>query len=198
MKKNEDITRKCIVTGELKNKSELLRFVVAPDLQVVPDLYKKLPGKGIYVSNSYTVLEQAIKRNCFSKVLKTSAKTNKELLQTVENILHKNALSAISLAKKAGDIIIGLDKVLEALKKDAVAFLLEASDAGQDGLKKLQHYTDRLPIYRLFSVEELDKTLDKVNTVYIAFQKTEMSTMVKDNFEKLSEFLKDKNNGDRI
>lgn len=198
MKKSEDITRKCIVTGEVKEKSQLLRFVLTPDNQIVPDLYKKLPGKGLYVSNSYPALKQAIEKNLFSKVLKKKVRADKELLQMVENLLHKNALNAISLAKKAGCVIIGLDKVLEILKSRKADFVVEATDAGEDGQKKLKNYTSDLLVYRLFSVGELDTALDKVNTVYLAFLKTEMSEMVKDNFDKLSMFLKDKNDGDKI
>lgn len=198
MKKNEDITRKCIVTGEVKEKSQLLRFVLSPDNQIIPDLYKKLPGKGVYVSNSYAILSQAIEKNFFAKILKKKVKADKELLQIVENVLHKNALNAISLAKKVGDVVIGLDKVLEILKTKKVAFIFVASDSGDDGLKKLQHLAADISMYRLFKIEELDKALDKVNTVYMAFENSKMSDMVKDNFEKLSEFLKDKNNGDKI
>ena len=190
--------RKCIVTGEIKEKSQLLRFVITPDKQIVPDFYKKLPGKGVYVSSSYDVLQQAIAKNVFSKVLKKNVKVSADLLQIVENILHKNALNAISLAKKAGNTVIGMDKVLEALKAGKVQFILEATDAGGDGQKKLSHYTENMQVYRLFSVEELDKALDKGNTVYLAFLKQEMSKMVQDNFEKLSTFLKDKNNGDKF
>lgn len=190
--------RKCIVTGEIKEKSQLLRFVITPDKQIVPDFYKKLPGKGVYVSISYDVLQQAIAKNVFSKVLKKNVKVSADLLQIVENILHKNALNAISLAKKAGNTVIGMDKVLEALKAGKVQFILEATDAGGDGQKKLSHYTENMQVYRLFSVEELDKALDKGNTVYLAFLKQEMSKMVQDNFEKLSTFLKDKNNGDKF
>jgi predicted RNA-binding protein YlxR (DUF448 family) len=185
------------VTGEIKDKSQLLRFVLTPDNQIVPDLYKKLPGKGLYVSNSYALLMHAIEKNFFAKILKKKVKVDKELLQIVENILHKSTLNAISLAKKAGNVVIGLDKVLEALKTQKVLFVVVATDAGEDGLKKLQHLTAQMPVYRLFSVEELDKTLDKGNTVYLAFLSSKMSEMVRDNFEKLSEFLKDKNNGDK-
>ena len=198
MKKNEDITRKCIVTGEVKEKSQLLRFVFAPDRQIIPDFYKKLSGKGIYVSNSYQTLEQAVRKNLFSKCLKKNARVSANLLQIVENVLHKNALNAISLAKKAGQLVIGLDKVLSALKAGQAAFILEALDAGEDGLKKLQHLTEGVSVYRLFTIEELDKALDKGNTVYLAFLESKTADMVRDNFDKLSEFIKDKNNGDDI
>lgn len=192
MKKSDDITRKCIVTGELFEKSRLLRFVVTPDRILVPDLYKKLSGKGVYVSSSYKHLKYAIEKNLFAKVLKQNVKVSSELLPMIENILHKNALSAISLARKSGGVVIGFDKVMEAIKSEQVNFILEANDAGEDGHKKLQHKAADLLVYRLFSVEELDKALDKVNTVYLAFLNGGMSEMVKHNFEKLSDFLKDK------
>lgn len=198
MKKSEDIIRKCIVTGELKEKSQLLRFVVTPDKQIVPDLHKKLPGKGIYVSNSYGALELAVRKNMFVRALKKNVKVDGDLLQMVENILHKNALNAISLAKKSGSVVIGLEKVLEILKAQKTAFLLIATEADGDGLKKLRNWLDKMPVYRLFGVEELDEALDRSNTVYLAFQQGGMSKMVQDNFEKLSAFLKDKNNGDKI
>ena len=193
MKKSDDITRKCIVTGELLDKSRLLRFVVTEDKLLVPDLYKKLSGKGVYVSSSYKHLKFAIEKNLFAKVLKQNVKISEELLQIVENVLHKNALNAISLAKKSGDVLIGFDKVTEAISQGNVRFILEAIDAGNDGHKKLQHKAENLFVYRLFSVEELDEALDKVNTVYLAFLKGRMSDMVEHNFEKLSDFLKDKN-----
>lgn len=176
----------------------MLRFVLTPDGDIVPDLYKKLPGKGVYVTNSYALLKQAILKNIFAKILKKKIKVNKELLQMVENVLHKNALSAISLAKKTGDVVIGLDKVMETLKASHPLFVVIANNSGDDGVKKLQNLTQGLQVYRLFSVEELDKTLDRVNTVYMAFLNTKMSIMVKDNFDKLSEFLNDKNNGDEF
>jgi len=192
MNRKEDITRKCIVTGEIKDKAQLLRFVVTPDGMVVPDLYKKLSGKGIYVSCSYATLAKAVSKGLFAKVMKKGVKTAPDLLQIVENLLRRSALNAISLAKKSGNVVIGLDKVTEAIKFDKVDFVLEANDAGADGHKKIQHKAENLIIYRLFSVEELDKALDKVNTVYLAFLKGGMSNMVKNNFEKLSEFFKDK------
>ena len=41
--------RTCIVTRAKLPPDELLRFVLAPDGQVVPDLKRKLPGRGVWV-----------------------------------------------------------------------------------------------------------------------------------------------------
>ena len=75
----KDITRKCIVTGEVLDKGQLLRFVKAPDGRIVPDFKKKLPGKGVYVVNAKTALEKAIKANLFAKALKEKARVPKRL-----------------------------------------------------------------------------------------------------------------------
>ena len=41
----------------------------------------------------------------------------------------------------------------------------------------------------LYDVEELDKALDKVNTVHMAFLKSDMAKMVYNEFKRLNSFL---------
>ncbi|MFR1367391.1 MAG: DUF448 domain-containing protein [Alphaproteobacteria bacterium] len=80
-------------------------------------LKKKLPGKGIYVTNSRRLLQKAIEKNLFAKAAKQKAKVAPELDLMVEQLLRKHALDAVSLARKAGVLVTGLEKVLEAIKK---------------------------------------------------------------------------------
>ncbi len=187
MKQEEE--RKCIVEGIVKDKDDLLRFTVTPDNQVIPDFKKKLPGRGIFVSNSKKALTTAIEKNLFSKSVKSNVKSNSELIDVVENILRKKGLDSISLAKKAGILITGFEKVKEALKKGKVAFILEAKDAGNDGREKMAFFARELEVFVLYDIEELDKALDKVNTVHVAFLKSEMSKMVHNEFKKFQTFL---------
>ena len=42
--------RKCIATGKLHPKNGLIRFVIGPDVQIVPEIAGKLPGRGVYVT----------------------------------------------------------------------------------------------------------------------------------------------------
>ena len=65
MEKETD--RKCIVTGQIKPKDELLRFVKTPDSRLIPDFNKKIEGRGLYVSNSKQVLKTALEKNLFIK-----------------------------------------------------------------------------------------------------------------------------------
>ena len=51
--------RRCVLTRERLPKERMIRFVVGPDRQIVPDLAAKLPGRGIWLSASRDVLETA-------------------------------------------------------------------------------------------------------------------------------------------
>ena len=186
--KQDDILRKCIVTGELKEKKEMLRFTISPDKVVVPDFKKKLPGKGVWVTNSKILLGKAVEKSLFSKAFKINVKADAGLVEMVDLILHRKGLETISLARKAGVMVAGLGKASEAVKKGNIAFLLEASDAGADGHNRLMHMAKELEVLNLYCVEELDKALDKVNTVYIAFLKSEMAKTLHDELKRFQDF----------
>ena len=134
-------------------------------------------------------LEKAINSNLFGKALKKNVKANSELIEQVEFLLFKQALNAISLARKAGAMVSGMDKVKEALKKNNVAFLLEAQDAGTDGHNKIMSLAKNIEVFNLFKIEELDKELAKDNTVHIAFLKGNMANSVRETFVRLTLFL---------
>ena len=48
--------RKCIVTGEIRDREEMYRFIVGTDNQILPDLAAKLPGRGFWVSANQSSL----------------------------------------------------------------------------------------------------------------------------------------------
>lgn len=185
----QDTQRKCIVTGTTMEKDRMLRFAAVENVGIVPDFKKKLGGKGIYITNAKSALTKAINNNLFTKALKKKINADANLLQITENLLHEQALHAVSLARKAGCAIWGLDKSLEAIKKNQVAFVLEASDAGADGHKKMSSHAKGLEIYSLFTSEELNQELNRENTAHIVFLKSNISEMVRDAFIRLTSYL---------
>lgn len=185
----EDKERKDIVSGKVMDSKDLLRFTITPDNQVIPDFKRRLPGKGIYVNCSLSALKTAIAKNLFAKAAKKNVKISDDLISMVENILRKKGLESICLAKKAGILVTGFEKVSEAIKRNKVAFVLEAKGAGTDGHEKMLSLAKELEVFVLYDVEELDKALDKVNTVHTAFLKNEMSKMVYNEFKRLYAFL---------
>src|SRR5689334_20167901 len=78
--------RLCAVTREVKPVAELLRFVVAPDRSVVPDLKRKLPGRGLWITATREALAEAVKRKIFGKGFKQEVRTGAELIVLTENL----------------------------------------------------------------------------------------------------------------
>jgi predicted RNA-binding protein YlxR (DUF448 family) len=131
--------RTCIVTREAGDPADLIRFVRAPDGTVVPDLAGKLPGRGAWVSLSRERLEQALKRCLLDRALSRGepATADPGLADRVEDLLADSALRLLTMARKAGGLVTGFDKVSAAIAKGEALVLIEAADASPDGARKL-------------------------------------------------------------
>ncbi|MBR5154561.1 MAG: DUF448 domain-containing protein [Alphaproteobacteria bacterium] len=189
------IVRKCILDGSVKPTEELLRFVVLNNT-LLPDFNKKLQGKGIYITNNRQSLEKALEKKLFNKVSKHCLKIEDDFVSIIENLIKNKALDSLNLARKAGAVVSGFEKVKEEIKKNKVEFIIQASDAGKDGKEKIAFLAKSLEIFNLFSIDELDMTLNKENTVHIAILKSDVSRMVYNNLKKYQNFLS--LNGDNI
>jgi hypothetical protein len=160
----EEPERSCIVTREVKGKAELIRFVVGPSQQLVPDLAGKLPGRGIYVTASKLLVAEAIAKRLFSKAAKEQVQIPDGLLATLEQLLARRVGEALSMARKAGQVITGFEKVEAELKKGSVEALIHADDAGEDGIKKLSFY--RGPTFANLPRSLLSEVLGRENAVH--------------------------------
>ncbi len=184
----ELVERKCIVDGETKPISELLRFVVVNNT-LLPDFNKKLPGKGMYVSCNRLSLIKAIEKKIFHKVSRHNLKISDDFVEIVEKLIKEQVLSSINMARKAGALVTGYEKVKEVIQKGKVDFIIEASDAGNDGKEKIAFLAKSLEIFNLFSIDELDRALNKENTVHIALLKSDMSRNVYNKIRKYKNFF---------
>ncbi len=134
--------RKCIATGESEPKSGLVRFVLGPDDQVVPDIANKLPGRGVYVSATRASLEKAVGKSLFSRGFKQPARIPDGLVEEVERQLSRRVVELLSLARKSGKATAGYEKVKDFLHRDDAQVLIQASDGSERGKSKLStpHY----------------------------------------------------------
>ena len=134
---NDDVERKCIVTGEVQPKAGLIRFVIGPDNQVVPDILGKLPGRGIYVTADRAILEQA-RKGQFSRSAKQAVTVPDGLLDEVERQIARRTVDLIALTRKAGRAVCGFEKVKGWLAGgERVRVLVQASDGSERGKTKL-------------------------------------------------------------
>jgi len=136
-KRNLDPERKCVGTGEVFDKDQLIRFVVGPEDQLVPDLREKLPGRGIWISPTRDAFAQAVKKGGFARSAKSAVKVPDDLVDLVEAGIARQLIDLISLSRKAGSAICGFEKVKEALSKEQVKVLLQARDGSTRGKSKL-------------------------------------------------------------
>src|ERR1700712_5543059 len=79
--------RMCAVSREVRPINELIRFVVAPSGEVIPDLKRKLPGRGMWVSASRRTVAEAVRRNQFSKGFKRDVRVAPTLPADTEALL---------------------------------------------------------------------------------------------------------------
>lgn len=129
--------RCCIVTGEVQPKSGLIRFVVGPEGEIVPDILEKLPGRGIWVSADRTTLEKAASKKLFSRGARVQVSIPGDLADGVERQLVRRMVDLIALSRKSGSAVAGFEKVKSWLADGRAKVLLQASDGSPRGKGRL-------------------------------------------------------------
>lgn len=169
----------------------MVRFVVGPDGTVVPDIAAKLPGRGYWVCATRQAVEKAVARHIFVKVAqrrvkeareaaikkagdggppleKLLVKADPDLADQVEKLLSKSCLALLGLARRAGQLITGFDKVKEILRRESDVVLLNAADGASDGVEKLQRIGREAREINIFSRIELSLATGRENVVHAA------------------------------
>jgi predicted RNA-binding protein YlxR (DUF448 family) len=171
-RKNEPTERTCIVTREQKPVAAMIRFVVAPNGEVVADLRRRLPGRGVWVTAKSALVATAEKKHLFGRGFGEPVKVAPGLADRVAGQLLEAASSALSLARKAGSAVSGFGKVEAALAGDKVVALLHAREAAPDGVAKLAAAARRAQlspeIVGMFRGEELDLAFGRTNVIHAA------------------------------
>src|SRR4030081_2687256 len=129
--------RMCAVTRQVQPIDELIRFVVAPSGEVIADLKRKLPGRGLWVSASHRAVAEAVRRNHFGKGFRRDVRVSPTLAADTENLLVRSAVEALAMAAKAGQVVSGFAKVEGALQQRQAVALIHAADGAADGIRKL-------------------------------------------------------------
>jgi uncharacterized protein len=167
-------TRMCVATRAVQPVSDLIRFVVGPDSEVVADVKSRLPGRGIWVTASRDALLEAIKRKAFARGFKREVRLPPDLVERTEGLLERAVLDALAIAGKAGLVATGFTKTETALEREDVIVLLHAAGAASDGTRKLDAASRRRrseapPIVIGFlNAAQLDLALNRPNVVHAA------------------------------
>jgi hypothetical protein len=164
--------RRCLATGARKPQAEMIRFVLAPDGTVTPDLAAKLPGRGMWLSADAGSIKTACARKLFAKAARAKAVAEADLPARVETLLAARCVETLSLARRAGVAVTGFEKVRAALERGEAALLVEARDAAADGRRKLaQARKGRdLPVVSALTADEIGAAFGRERAVYAALK----------------------------
>ena len=170
--------RMCAVSRQVRPIDELIRFVVSPQGDIVPDLKRKLPGRGMWISASREVVAEAVRRHQFSKAFKRELRIPPTFPADIEALLVRGVMEALGIAAKAGQIVAGFGKVESALREGTAEVLIHASDGAADGIRKLdavarQNEGNRgtgpqIPVVTALKSVELDLALTRSNVIHAA------------------------------
>lgn len=184
--------------GEVRDPEDMIRFVVAPSNQVVPDIKGKLPGRGVWVSATREDLATAMTRGGFKRGFRGNVSIPEDLPAQVEAGLRRHLLSLIGMAKKSGRLHMGFDQVMTAARTDVLGWRIEAADGSADGRGKIRalskamaHELER-PLPRAigcFTSDELAQALGRDRVVHAAVPPGKLTKAIRLSANRLSGFV---------
>lgn len=171
--------RMCAVTRQVVPIDDLIRFVLSPAGETVPDLKRKLPGRGLWVSLSHAAVAEAARRNVFARSFKRDVQVSKTLADDVERMMVRSVAEALAMAAKAGQVVSGFSKVEGAIEGRQATALIHATDGATDGIRKLNGKLAAVtrengmesadfPVISVLTTDELDLALGRANVVHAA------------------------------
>jgi predicted RNA-binding protein YlxR (DUF448 family) len=193
---SEGSERTCIVTGAKGPPEAMLHFAISPDGEVVPDLRRKLPGRGVWIRLSRLAVAQAVRKQAFSRGFREKAVAPPDLAERVDRLIERDALQFLSIVNKSGLVVTGAAKVEAAIKGGDVVALLHASDGAADGVAKLERLANgcfgpragQVARINLFASSQLDLALGRTNVIHAALGAGEASAAFLSRVRRLADY----------
>lgn len=134
--------RKCVLGSGHASRDDLIRLALGPDGEVHPDVRAKAPGRGAWIGVDRPTLEAAQAKGKLKGALARAFKTGEiripdDLGERIEAALRQTALDRLGLEARSGTLLTGSEKIETAARRGEVQMLIHASDAGEDGNRKL-------------------------------------------------------------
>jgi uncharacterized protein len=158
--------RSCLVSGESRDKSLLLRFVVGPGGDIVPDIEGRLPGRGLWLLPRRDIVATALAKRLFARAARKPVEVPASLADRIEDLLARRCVDLIGLARRAGQAVTGFAKVEAALDKGEAAVLVEAAEGAAGGRGKLKRLAPGLPVIDALTSAELGRAFAREMAVH--------------------------------
>lgn len=186
--------RRCIVCGESLPKAQLLRYVASPEGQVVFDVKHTLPGRGMWVSADKLLLRKAIEQNLFSRSAKRKVSASPQLEAQTDTALRQRIGALLKRAHLSREMVTGFELSLQSLRHGQGYLLFQASDAAEDGARKLQNAAQqgqkRVTLIRDFSRDEMAAWLNLENPVHAVVTSKPLAEVIEQVYKVWAGFMK--------
>jgi uncharacterized protein len=187
--------RTCIVERARKEKPFLLRFVLSPQDEALPDIKGNLPGRGVWITARKEIVAEAVKRRAFQRAFRKPVLAGEDLPLKVEQLFKRSALEGLSICNKAGLVVLGFAKVEEALNRGGIAGLLHASEASEAGKAKLDRKfaavnlgKDRIAPINCFTAAEISLAAGSANVIHAGVKEGGASRAFFEALDRLSSY----------
>ncbi len=179
--------RRCLVTGEERPKADLVRFVVGPDGDVVPDIDGRLPGRGLWTLSRRDIVAAGVARRLFARAARRPVRVDPQLADGVERLLARRCIDGLGLARRAGQAVAGFEKVRSLVERGRCGLLIVAAGAGQEGQRKLAAGAARTSAGVLRD-EEVGVAFAREATVYAAVESGPLAERLAGDLDRLAGF----------
>ncbi len=170
-------TRRCFVTGEIRPKAELLRFVVDPQGRIAVDVAGTLPGRGLWLTARRDIVAEAVSKRLFARAAKAQVVVEAGLEDRIEALLVRRCMELIGLARRAGLAMVGFVKVKAVLAENKIAALIAATDGAADGRRKLAAMAPGSALVSCLSAFELGEAFGREHAVHAALKLGRLSEL---------------------
>lgn len=186
VKDRDEPERRCIVTRDSGPKAGLVRFVVGPEGEVVPDLAGKLPGRGFYVSATRAALDKAAQKGHFARAARAPVRAPADLADRIESGLAARLVELIALARKAGAAVAGLEKTKAALVSGDAALLVQAADGSVRGRAALRPPEGEETLVSCLSAHEMGLAFARDSVIHAAVLTGGLAERIRDEARRLA------------
>jgi predicted RNA-binding protein YlxR (DUF448 family) len=164
--------RQCALARRSLPIADLLRFVLDPQGVVTPDIRRRLPGRGVWLTADAATVAAAVKAKVFARAFKHPVAVAPDLPGMIDELLAADCLQSLAMANKAGLVTAGFAKIATALRDGKVSARIEAADGAHDGRTKLdrlvagRHGEAGPPVVDLFGSAQLSLALGRENVIH--------------------------------
>jgi uncharacterized protein len=175
--------RQCALTRARAPKDSLLRLALDPDGKPFVDLLARAPGRGVYVSAEN--LRKALEPKGLKMVFKgkAAALSREEVEARVEGTAHRlvaRIVELIGLARRAGELELGIDTVLRALEGRMASTVVVALDASDRTVRKVEDSLGEATLVRASTKEELGRLLGRDEVGVVAVHPGKLADRISD------------------